>query len=490
MSSTAAGPRAQAGLWAGLRRFGDLPSWLQTAAQPERVAAALAEHVGELASGRLALRACDLVRVRLKGPTWDLLYRVTVEPAGPEAAERRTVGLLGLAHEPGTEPDGPDEPAAFGSPGWRCVLPGLGLELRTEPPDDALPAMRVLPDPAAARELLETGIRACSPAYSALRIAAARPQVLRYNPGSRATIRVLLDYAPDDAARGWPELVIVKTHHGAKGHNAWEAMRALWDSPLATGGAVRLAEPLAYLPELRVLVQGPIPGQLGLDDLIAQAVRDGGAEAFEELGAYVDKAAAGLAALHGCGLRYGSTRTLTQEIDEARSVAARIAVPAPDLVGAAGPLLARLEEVAAATEPDPPVPTHRSFRPGQVLLDHGRIGFVDFDGFCTAEPALDVALFRSDLTDTGMAAGPEPTAAQASERLARLDELCERFLAAYQTLAPVSRERVALWEAVDLLTCVLHSWTKVQPRRLRAALSMLERQLLATELARPERELA
>jgi hypothetical protein len=35
-------------------------------------------------------------------------------------------------------------------------------------------------------------------------------------------------------------------------------MRALWESPFREHGGVTLAEPLAYLPDLNVLVQGPI----------------------------------------------------------------------------------------------------------------------------------------------------------------------------------------------------------------------------------------
>jgi len=43
---------------------------------------------------------------------------------------------------------------------------------------------------------------------------------------------------------------------------------------------------------------------------------------------------------------------------------------------------------------------------------------------------------------------------------------------------PISRPRVALWEALDLLTLVLHSWTKVKPERLKNAMFTLEQHLL------------
>ena len=89
--------------------------------------------------------------------------------------------------------------------------------------------------------------------------------MVRYKPGSRCTIVYRMDYG---GAPG-PDPLVVKTHQGDKGRTAWEAMRALWASPVAHDGLVILAEPLAYLPDDRVLVQGPVPGTRTLKDLAA-----------------------------------------------------------------------------------------------------------------------------------------------------------------------------------------------------------------------------
>jgi hypothetical protein len=43
----------------------------------------------------------------------------------------------------------------------------------------------------------------------------------------------------------------------------------------------------------------------------------------------------------------------------------------------------------------------------------------------------------------------------------------------------VSRRRIALWEALDLLTLVLYCWTKVEPERLPDTMLLLERHLEA-----------
>jgi aminoglycoside phosphotransferase (APT) family kinase protein len=191
----------------------------------------------------------------------------------------------------------------------------------------------------------------------------------------------------------------------------------------------------------------------------------------------------GLAALHRSGVRWGTAWGWADELAEVRKELERLAHIVPHLADAAAPLLGRVEALARAHPLDPPVPAHGDFRSSQVLLYQGRIGFVDFDRFCQAEPAMDLALFLLSLKDTGMRdlygkgnsmdAALDPATCRA--RLAQLDELGEVFLAHYERHAAVSRQRVALWEACDLFTFVLHSWARVKPVQVIHALLLLER---------------
>jgi aminoglycoside phosphotransferase (APT) family kinase protein len=133
------------------------------------------------------------------------------------------------------------------------------------------------------------------------------------------------------------------------------------------------------------------------------------------------------------------------------------------------------------------VSAHRSFRPAQVLLNRGEIAFIDFDGFCRAEPALDLALFRAtfgDLAHRALISSRQDNAAGGApaEFAARVDELCELFLAQYEAAAPVSRQRVALWQTLDLLTAVLHCWTKAKFDWLEHRLRLLQTHLDAFQL--------
>jgi aminoglycoside phosphotransferase (APT) family kinase protein len=130
------------------------------------------------------------------------------------------------------------------------------------------------------------------------------------------------------------------------------------------------------------------------------------------------------------------------------------------------------------------VPTHGTFNPEQVLIDGDRIGFIDFDDYCMAEPPLDVGLFRSAIKDTGMNApfsSPTPSKAERLVRLALLDEIGDVFLSEYETHAVISRDRVALWEAVDYLRNCLHYWIKVKPAEPDHALLILDQHLQKCE---------
>jgi hypothetical protein len=54
-----------------------------------------------------------------------------------------------------------------------------------------------------------------------------------------------------------------------------------------------------------------------------------------------------------------------------------------------------------------------------------------------------------------------------------MDDLCEHFTDAYRQHSPVSMERVQLWETIDLVTAMLHAWTKVRLLRVEPRLIVL-----------------
>jgi hypothetical protein len=297
---------------------------------------------------------------------------------------------------------------------------------------------------------------------------------MRYKFGSRCTILYHLeDPAGTPDARRGPAAVVAKTYDGEKGRNAYVAMRALWESSLGRSADVTIAEPLAFVPELNLLVQGPIREEQTLRQFLRWALAtDGEPSRLPRLRGYLRRVARGLAELHGCGVRFGEAVGWADELREIREQNARIAVYLPQHAKATAALLPGLEELAAVHPADPAGPAHRSFRPAQVLLHAEDIGFIDFDGFCQAEPAMDLALFTTEIRHIGLGqlrsptdvGGPDPEARLSLLR--RLEQMCAAFLDEYACVRPVSRDRIALWEALYLVGVLQNTWTKVKPERL------------------------
>lgn len=462
-----------------LRQLAAPPGWLVAALQPEKVLAALGREVPEIASGSLRLVGCEPLRLFLKDTSgrWRGTYELIVE--GPDG-RRQAVSIRATLIAPGLPvPEEMEEASShpFASEDWRCYLPELRLFCETEPPEQALPILPRLTDPGAARELLERTMREGLPSYRDIRIQACQPEVLNYKPGSRCTIRYALEYAQRDAGRGWPANVIVKTYRANKGRQAYEGMVALWNTSLSTGSSARIAEPLGYDAELRILVQGALDEEQTLEQLLGSSLRAGTPEAHDELMRFVRVTADGLADLHRSGARAERTVSWDERIVEIPELMERLQVVAPDLSSAIAPLLAELQAIAGAQPPDRPVPSHGSFDGDQVVISRDSIGFIDFDSFCMAEPALDVGHFRASVMDSGMKLIDDrtlhdPQACQAYLR--RLDEICDDFLVRYESRASISRRRLALWEALDYFRDAIHNWTKPKPTAPEGVVRILE----------------
>ena len=457
---------------AALDAFAELPEWLATVMVPGRVADALRGAVPELSGPRFRLVGAVVDRLRAKGSEWHVHCRVELLDEGEPAQ----LVLVGRLVPPGSPlPAELPGDAAFGEPGWRCDLPDLRLHLEAEAADPALPALASLVDADDAAAVLQQALRS---AGHDVEVAGCLPEVVRYKPGSRCTIVYRMAYRGTPG----PDPLVAKTHQGDKGRTAWEAMRALWAQHAVTDPVVTLAEPLAYLPEERVLVQGPVPEERTLKDLAREAfaaAADGGSpHLLDDLRTVLERTAVALAALHGSGARYGRTATWDEELAEVREVVARLGATVPRIGTAADPLLTRLEALHASVPADPLVSAHHDFRPAQVLLHGDRIGFIDFDGACMAEPALDLGRFRAKLRDIGITAISAsgrtlPDGPALDDHLRLVDGLCDEFLAAYRRRAPVAVERVVLWETTDLLTALLHAWTKVRTARVGPRLTVL-----------------
>lgn len=464
-----------------LEPFAEIPDWLAAPMRPGALETSLRTHVPEFRSGALELVDCRADRLRAKGDQWLARCRVWVAPAGGTAYEEpREVVLSGRLLPPGHPEPGDGDAMAFGEPGHALYLPDLRLDLATEEADPGLPALEDLMVPDRAARLIEDMMR--TGAYPHARIASVTPHVARYKPGSRCT--VVYDVGYDPPAADLPNPVVGKTHYGEKGAFAHQAMVALWETHLSAGEEVVLAEPLGFRPEDRVLLQGPVPEDQTLKVLATDAFETMDPVLLEALRTELRRTAVALAALHTSGAAFERAVSVRDWLDETEEVLERLSLTVPGVRDWAAPLVADLEASARDVPADPAVAAHHDFRPAQVLLGPGPVGFIDFDGACMAEPGLDLGRFRGKLRDIGvtaLASGPDgyrPDLLQ--DRLELVDELCDVFLEEYCAHAPVTRRRVDLWETIDLLTAMLHAWTKVRLHRVHPRLAILRHQLMTT----------
>ncbi len=476
----------------GLQTFRDLPDWMMAARDPDRICAVFSQAIPEFQSGQLILRECDTSNIRYKGKNWSGFYELTISKPGE--SDTSQIDLQGILYPPGVISSHPPlVENALGGKEWHAVIPVLNLELWTKEPEAVLSALELLTDPEQSRQYLMSRIRAGSPAYEDLQIQACHPKVARYKPGSRCTIVYHLDYPPgSDVQHRWPDLVVAKTYRKEKGQNAYESMRALWNSPLSSSNALKIAEPLAYDQEMKVMLQGPIRQERTLKQLTVMAVKAGTPESFDELTDAMCKTARGLAELHRSGVELDKVYGWQNDEEQVRESIEELSVAIPQLAPAAFPFVERLSNLEASSDPDPLVPSHGTFRPAQVLLYHGEIGFIDFDSCCNAEPAKDLGLFLCAFLRAGMATvdfdGLEIKSELSDEaaRLARFERLIavsERFLEEYERCyLPVNRQRVALFEALELFILILHAWTKVKVRELKDIMYVLEHFLTAYKI--------
>ncbi|MGH7607973.1 MAG: phosphotransferase, partial [Gemmatimonadales bacterium] len=248
--------------------------------------------------------------------------------------------------------------------------------------------------------------------------------------------------------------------------------------PLSSGEAVAIAEPLAFLPEHRMLLQRGIAHERTLKALLPAAFGEPGRAEVTAAETGLRQTGAGLAALHGCGTAHGGAFSLDSRIEQVRGLADRFVRLWPQVRAAAEPVIRLVAARAAACPAGALVPSHGSFRPGQVLLTGQGIAFIDFDDFCRAERELDVARFSVTVKTVGLRAlSSDESERVRTDRLSEVDQRCRIFTDAYADGGELDRGRLALWEALDLLTNVLNAWAKAKLDRLDATLALLSAHL-------------
>ncbi len=232
----------------------------------------------------------------------------------------------------------------------------LGLAVQAFPADNALPALAASCDTSpqsslwlALQEAAQTQLGSAE-----WHLIAAEAEPVRYKPGSRCVMRYKLVLANNTTSEQRDLTIFGKVYADA-----------------AQARAVQALQQQLYDEQIRMQQAWP-------------------AEA--------------LAGLHTSTVHPGekSLRTGAKEAKRARERAALIASrnvgQAEEVQQLARQLAQRLETL----QPDTYRPAHGGFKASQLLFHSGRVFVVDFDGFCLADPALDVGYFLAYLRPSGL----------------------------------------------------------------------------------------
>ncbi len=384
--------------------------------------------------------------------------------ADPEAA----VALLGDVLEPLARRVPAHRRAGLGA--LVAAVPGYPMVLSAFPVDSELPALVEATDPEWLLEVFRRVVPGALNVASDLLECSVEP--VHYGRRHRCVLRYSLE-AIDPDGRRHPITAYGKVAVDAEG-----ALAAPIIDALLTRGEIRVPRSLGYLPEHRLALFEGISGVPRVAQLLRE--RLGGTPAPTPGSATLESAvmacAAVAARLHGSGIHLGPVRRMTDDLE-------RLRVEVHRMTPVSGPLAGRLQawlaavEVRAGGDPLPLGLAHGDYSYTQLIFDGDRVGLVDFDTVCQAEPALDLGHFLAYLDFAGRKGGGR-------DRRGLTAEMRDQFLATYVTERGLGEadarrllDRTAGYELVSLLRLAIHAWQKLKSRRLRFIVEALEDRL-------------
>lgn len=299
-------------------------------------------------------------------------------------------------------------------------VPDLSLSVQTFPADTHLPALAESCNTAPQGSIFKA-LQSAARLHlqdAAWRLVSASSDPVRYKPANRCVIRYHLTLEhPQSGARNL--IVFGKVYADpAQARSVQNLQQQLYDEQASTGAIPLLPRPLGIIDEMGLTFNEAVqPAQehdtedrwsrlrTGTRALLPQLERGRGGTITqisipdEEL----RLTAEALAGLHTSSVHpKGSPRTGAKEAKRARERASLIAgrnhAQATEVQALAQELATRLESL----QPEAYLPAHGGFKASQLLFHSRRVFVVDFDGFCLADPALDVGYFLAYLRPSGL----------------------------------------------------------------------------------------
>ncbi len=251
----------------------------------------------------------------------------------------------------------------------REPLPNLVLPLV----DLGIPTLSVVFDTAGLRARLEDVVPTRWRPSQDIRI-----QVLKYYPGRRCTFEIALR-----TEAGSCELI--GKVYAKDRSDVHVAMQRIAGAGFGPEAEFSIPEPVATVPALRLLLQEKIQGPRAKDFFLTGSERERAVTA--------ERCALWLARFHSTSPQLGPVFDQKALLTSMRKWSRRIEELGEGPVGKARRLLERLEDKMSGVAGTSMCAAHGSYSPSQIILSGGRTATVDWDGYCVADPALDVVRF-------------------------------------------------------------------------------------------------
>jgi len=236
-----------------------------------------------------------------------------------------------------------------------------------------------------------------------------------------------------------------KVYRDEKGEESYKVHQSLWDADTGKGERFLVPRPIAYLRDLRVLVQEAAFG------ISFQQILITGPD--PEAVSAARKVARALAALHLSIIPTSRTHHVQDEIRvlEGRARTLKWCNPA---------LTKEIDYVVRAVTSsfaDVPLrPSHLDLNTDHILFDRDRHTLLDFDSFALADPLLDVAHVLAQLRSMSFRFGVP---------IDRLRQVCDAFREEYFAHVPGDwRNRLSAYYAGAVLNAALGFFRRQEPQ--------------------------
>ncbi|MEZ4732245.1 MAG: phosphotransferase [Caldilineaceae bacterium] len=249
------------------------------------------------------------------------------------------------------------------------------------------------------------------------RVVSQTHDLIHYVPEHTATVRVHVGLAhrpsvsppsPPLPAATQSAILFGKAYYDDEGAESYRLMKLLWQSNACRKGRLRIAQPVAYLAEARILWQMGLPGRT----LFTYAL---GSPPFASL---LAEAAAAVATLHATALPCARSTHLSDWLTQLQATAQLVCRVRPQVGCVLNTVVATLLRSAPQDVAEPQATLHGDLHLQNFLVDETqpwgqRVALIDLDNLSTGSPWRDLGSFCAGLYSRGLVEGkPLPLSRQ------------------------------------------------------------------------------